>query len=367
MAPAAPPPISESKRIALANLEAASAIRYAKRREGLVLVENASSDGLDATTARRLEEERALERCREGLTKIRTEWASKVQALAAVQARLILLDVAIQRSESMEELSDSPAGVCGYEARLAMDEKEWVEWVESDDGQRAFEGYGIGDTEDGPVEDEDARKELEEVNRNVCRGKKKCERHVGWQKLKKSDFELEQRILVRRPAVDCETSTESDFQDESLLRLKMREQELRSRIEDIETLQTPTDSTPRKHPTATSGHGGPHEVTIVVPGSPMQVDQVIHPTINVTDDTQLTNALHEPATKQAPVVVDPQNDHLLSANGTTSTAMDLDPPKYEEGCGTVVDVADSAGQPTVNPDMMPENTLMEVEEVDVLG
>lgn len=195
-----PPEPSEITKAALAKLEASSTVRLAKRREGLVSIEGgSSSDELGPSlpaSGRKLEEERMLSRYRESLTDIKTEWATKVRALAAAQARLVLLDVAMQRSEWLD-FSSEDAGKCGFDERLVMDEEEWAEWVESEEGRRAFEGYGIGEeTEAMEVDPADKAKELEIVENVVCFRRKKCERHGGWQKLKKADFELEQRLLV---------------------------------------------------------------------------------------------------------------------------------------------------------------------------
>ncbi|KIO33663.1 hypothetical protein M407DRAFT_186837 [Tulasnella calospora MUT 4182] len=261
-----PPEPSEKTKAALATLEASSAVRLAKRREGLVSMESGSSaDELGPSlpaSGRKLEEERMLSRYRESLADIKTEWATKVRALAAAQARLVLLDVAMQRSEWLD-FSSEDGGKCGFDARLVVDEEEWAEWVEGEEGRRAFEGYGIGEeTEAMGVDPEDKAKELEIVENVVCFGRKKCERHGGWQKLKRADFELEQRLL-----------------DESLQKLKAREQDLRSRIADIETLRTPPDTVSRLplgslvfNPHSPAGTPPPVQAIVVTPSSPMQVD-----------------------------------------------------------------------------------------------
>ncbi|KAG8904920.1 hypothetical protein FRC01_008547, partial [Tulasnella sp. 417] len=192
-----PPEPSETVKTALTKLEASSAVRLAKRREGLVSIEEGSSTNEPSLPAsgRKLEEERMLSRYRESLSDIKTEWATKVRALAAAQARLVLLDVAVQRSEWLD-FSSEDGGKCGFDGRLAMDEEEWAEWVEGEEGRRAFEGYGIGEeTEAMGVDPADKAKELEIVENVVCFKRKKCDRHGGWQKLKKLDFELEQRLL----------------------------------------------------------------------------------------------------------------------------------------------------------------------------
>jgi len=248
ISPLDPSVITPEMDAELQRLENTPAIRFAKRREGLVSVEG---DEDAVRLGRKFEEERMLERHRVSLAEIKSQWTTKIRALSAAQARLVLLDVACQRSEWWDYSEAVP--LCGYDARLGMDEADWEEWVESDDARRAYEGHGIGELEPESNE-EDRRMELSEVSRYVCRAKGKCTRHAGWQKLKRSDFELEQRIL-----------------DESLQKLKAREQDLRSRIADIETLRTP----PEPHPPLATDPP-PHPQVVVRGESPMQVDDGHH-------------------------------------------------------------------------------------------
>lgn len=121
---------------------------------------------------------------------------------------MVLLDLTVQRNEG------EGGTRCGYDARMGMDEDAWEEWVESDDGRRAFVGYGIGAHANAnmnangepPAEDEEMEMEMRELEKFICNGpKKKCERHAGWQKLKKMDFDLEKDITVcsvKRPQPD---------------------------------------------------------------------------------------------------------------------------------------------------------------------
>lgn len=62
-------------------------------------------------------------------------------------------------------------------------------------------------------------------------------------------------------------------------KLKAREQDLRSRIADIETLRTPPDTVSRRplgslvvNPHSPTGTSAPVQVIVVAPSSPMQVD-----------------------------------------------------------------------------------------------
>ena len=151
----------------LAGLEASPAIRYAKRREGLVVFEG------PGTVDKHAEENRQLESMREALSRLRSEWGTTVRMISSLQARFALLDVSVQRTEL-------PDVGCGYDPRLGMDEDDWVDWVSSPLCDRAFDRW-----------------DSEEEKAGLCSGKKKCDRHGGWQKLKRGDFELELRIWVR--------------------------------------------------------------------------------------------------------------------------------------------------------------------------
>ncbi|KAG8925768.1 hypothetical protein FRC02_009438 [Tulasnella sp. 418] len=200
-----------------------NAIRSAKRREGLVsLVEKSRLGSEDAQRdAKHEEEERTLTRLRKIINDLGSQRRGKMRKVAALDARLILLEVAAKRTESQ-----GFEGRCGYDTRIGKDEGEWEDWVESEDGRKAFEGFG--ETE------EDAEMEREELKKWICEGRKKCERHSGWQKLKRADIELERDVLQR-----------------AIQKLKTRERDLRTRVEDILALRTPPGSVAGKGDVAT--------------------------------------------------------------------------------------------------------------------
>ncbi|KAG8978878.1 hypothetical protein FRB94_012607 [Tulasnella sp. JGI-2019a] len=211
-----------------AQLEASTAVRFAKRREGLVSIESASGLVSLPTDGKRLEEARMLEKLRASLEDLKVARVQKVKAIAAADARLVLLDLTVQRNES------EGGTRCGYDLRLGMGEDVWEDFVESEDGRRAFEGYGIGvdprketmDAVELRAVQADEELELKELEKSLCnRPKRKCERHAGWQKLKKADFDLEKDITER-----------------SLHKLKSKHRDLCRRIGDIEALRTPPDS-----------------------------------------------------------------------------------------------------------------------------
>lgn len=182
----------------LQKLEATRVVRYAKRREGLVSIENVPQDlaSLNEQAARRkAEEERTVTKYRDELAGIKQQRARHVRMQASVNARIAFFDVILQRAQWLDSVSGG-TGVCGYDYRVQMDEEVWLSWMESNESMIAFEGYGIGEDD---RDTEDSRAESEVVGRTVCRERRKCERHGGWQKLRMSDLELERRMLVSHP------------------------------------------------------------------------------------------------------------------------------------------------------------------------
>jgi len=105
-----------------------------------------------------------------------------------------LIKLASQRSEEV--------GECGWDQRLCMDDEEWIEV-----GPTILENY------DGQDQQDD---ESESFGEWWCRGKKKCDRHAGWQRLRvaEAEFEIHQK-------------------DQGLKKLAETERDIRRRIEDI--------------------------------------------------------------------------------------------------------------------------------------
>ncbi|KAG8986900.1 hypothetical protein FRB90_003717 [Tulasnella sp. 427] len=275
-----PPEPSAETKAALAKLEATSAVRLAKRREGLVSIESGSPTDTPgpfvSDPGRKLEEERLLSRYREALADIKTQWATKVRALAAAQARLVLLDVVVQRSEWVDFSSDGPAK-CGFDSRLLMDETEWVDW-----------------------------------------------------------------------------------------KLKAREQDLRARVADIETLRTPPDTISRRprgsliiNPHSPARTPPPVQVVVVAPSSPMQVDDH-HPTITQALDAfengTGTDGLVEPSVK-------PQGP---GSRGASSLAPETLPTPETELSSSVAPVVAGAEPPLVLGVNATDLDMQDV-EIDVLG
>lgn len=104
------------------------------------------------------QKERELVRLRKGLEKVVDLRNSMKQELEVIEWRDSLIKFATQRSEEVSE--------CGWDQRLCMDDEEWIEA-----GPAILENY------DGQDQQDD---ESESFGEWWCRGKKKCDRHAGY-------------------------------------------------------------------------------------------------------------------------------------------------------------------------------------------
>ncbi|KAL5534210.1 hypothetical protein ACEPAG_672 [Sanghuangporus baumii] len=143
-------------------------------------------------------------RLEEQLQTIVQEREELKKQLEVLSWRERLLQLASDRAESV--------GDCGWDQRLVYGDEEWMEF-----GAGVLESYDEaapnGHSEEGQDMDVDGGTVVGEW---WCRGKKKCERHVGWQRVRAADMELERTT-----------------KEDALADLTTREREIRSRIEDI--------------------------------------------------------------------------------------------------------------------------------------
>ncbi|KAG9120794.1 hypothetical protein FRC07_003572 [Ceratobasidium sp. 392] len=91
-----------------------------------------------------------------------------------LKSRLRLLGCAMRRAEK------AGGERCGFDARMVMNDEEWAEWL-GGWGKWAMEELAEGEDQ----KDDDAYGRDEG---SFCTGKKRCERHYGWQNLKFADF-----------------------------------------------------------------------------------------------------------------------------------------------------------------------------------
>lgn len=145
-----------------------------------------------AQTVKQLDELRAL------LAGIATERDAVLRALDYVHARERLIDFAADRSERL--------GECGWDERLLFSDSEWQRWIEREDADGGAWLLSSSDDSDSAGE-----------TGWWCTGKKKCERHGGWQKLRVTEVEAEKYL-----------------KNQLLDKLTAREREIRRCIEDLE-------------------------------------------------------------------------------------------------------------------------------------
>ncbi|KAL5495236.1 SPP1 [Sanghuangporus weigelae] len=200
-------------------------VKDAKRREGFVMREpdrtlpkailaEIQNNGLPRPQASVSEVKQTLGdeegrnsivfRLEEQLQTIVQEREELKKQLEVLSWRERLLQLASDRADSV--------GDCGWDQRLVYGDEEWMEF-----GAGVLESYDEaapnGHSEEGQDMDVDGGTVVGEW---WCRGKKKCERHVGWQRVRAADMELERTT-----------------KEDALADLTVREREIRSRIEDI--------------------------------------------------------------------------------------------------------------------------------------
>jgi hypothetical protein len=129
--------------------------------------------------------------------------------LGFVLARGRLAELAVQWSEKSENLSR-----CGFDSRLLIEGPQWEEWVQGE-GKATLEAGMSGDIPvskrttpqqslgDGTLGGEKAGAdgaitpgEEDVADIPWCDGRRKCERHFGWQKLCYSEYELNKGTKV---------------------------------------------------------------------------------------------------------------------------------------------------------------------------
>ncbi|KAI0793467.1 hypothetical protein C8Q75DRAFT_713369 [Abortiporus biennis] len=146
--------------------------------------------------------QRALERLQRQLDKISGQREEIKKDLEVVFWREKLVELATLRAEGLDE--------CGWDQRLCFGDEEYAEF-----GQGVLESYEEdGHQRDGDTED---AMQVDGVEGEWwCKGKKKCARHAGWQKLRQVEVE-----------------SEKEGMDATLARLTARERELRKQMEEV--------------------------------------------------------------------------------------------------------------------------------------
>ncbi|KAH9175280.1 hypothetical protein EDB89DRAFT_1946359, partial [Lactarius sanguifluus] len=165
-------------------------VKGAERREGVV----ASARVLDIK-AEDWGNDRELARLRARLdTLVQKREALKAE-MDVVAWREKVTELAIQHADTIEQ--------CGWDQRLCFGDEEVAEF-----GASVLESYEEGQTDVDGTQQEEAEW--------WCTGKKKCDRHSGWQKLRIAEVEFDKEI-----------------KDQALQKLTKLEREIRKRVEDI--------------------------------------------------------------------------------------------------------------------------------------
>ncbi|KAI0778144.1 hypothetical protein BD413DRAFT_600957 [Trametes elegans] len=199
-----------------------ASVRDVKQREGVVVKVELAQEDPPAPTRRRqrsvaampmvveklevqkpvkTQRERAIERLHAELYKLAPKRENIKQELEIVFWRQRVLELAAARAERLDE--------CGWDQRLCIDDDEYLEYAAS-----VLESYEEGHD---PVQ-----AEVSGIEDGVwwCRGKKKCQRHAGWQKLRATEFEFEQEL-----------------KEKAISALTTQEREIRKQLEDVVSVQ----------------------------------------------------------------------------------------------------------------------------------
>jgi hypothetical protein len=183
-------------------------VKNAERREGVVtsahLLDERSRQTTKAVDAATLgivppkitKADRELARLRARLETLVPKRETLKAELDVVAWREKVTELAIQHADTIEQ--------CGWDQRLCFGDEEVAEF-----GASVLESYeeGLNQTDvDGTQEEAEW----------WCTGKKKCERHSGWQKLRMAEVEFDKEI-----------------KDQALQKLTKLEREIRKRVEDI--------------------------------------------------------------------------------------------------------------------------------------
>jgi len=117
------------------------------------------------------------------------------------------VELATERSERVDD--------CAWDQRLCFGDEEYAEF-----GMEVLATYEENAEKEDVKDEGDDTMQVDHTGGEEgewwCRGKKKCERHAGWQKLRAAEI-----------------SFEKEMKESVLLKLTTREREIRKRIEDI--------------------------------------------------------------------------------------------------------------------------------------
>ncbi|KAH9849799.1 hypothetical protein C2E23DRAFT_736690, partial [Lenzites betulinus] len=163
------------------------------------------TETLEVQKPAKSQRERAITRLQGALLKIAPKREVLKEELEVIIWRQKLLELAAARAERVEE--------CGWDQRLCLDDDEYAEYAAG-----ILESY-----EEGHMSEDTMQVDASGLEDGAwwCRGKKKCQRHVGWQKLRASELEFDQEL-----------------KEKAMSALTTQEREVRRQLEDVISMQS---------------------------------------------------------------------------------------------------------------------------------
>lgn len=187
-------------------------VKHLKRRQAVVVQVHASSSPSATPSLEAARLSYSYEKLSGTLLELDQQVQILNRELGFILARGRLAELAVQWSEKSENLSR-----CGFDSRLLIEGPPWEEWVEGE-GKTTLEAGMFGDIPvfkrttpqqllgDGILAGEKAgadgaitpgeEEEGDVADSPWCDGRRKCERHFGWQKLCYSEYELNKGTKV---------------------------------------------------------------------------------------------------------------------------------------------------------------------------
>ncbi|KAI1797841.1 hypothetical protein LXA43DRAFT_270101 [Ganoderma leucocontextum] len=195
-----------------------ASIRDTKQREGVVVkvhvlggpngvvaddkhadlaVNSVAQESHEVQRSTQTQRDRAIVRLQAELDKIAPKREELKQEHDGITWRQKVLELAAARADRVDE--------CGWDQRLIFDEEEYLEF-----GEGVLESYEERSPQPtGAVDDPMQVDGADGHGEWWCRGKKKCQRHAGWQKLRASEIEYD--LVMNRKCMQEVTNQEREI------------------------------------------------------------------------------------------------------------------------------------------------------------
>ncbi|KAI9852371.1 MAG: hypothetical protein M1838_000893 [Thelocarpon superellum] len=189
-----------------------------------------NGDDPDANEAERWfnDEERAR------VQRIRDSKEGVVRRLGGLKSREQFVQLVRDRAKKVLGELTGTKDICGFDARLAWTEEEFLAWKDSDDGRQAFATGVLMPPTD--VTDESIEGDESAIGAGVCQ-KKRCERHKLWRNLQVQEIRFDEAHLTDE--LHKLQREESEVRERAKLRrIKESEGDREGRIEVVEQATT---------------------------------------------------------------------------------------------------------------------------------